>query len=77
LEALLELAARTDPRPLKGRVITALRDQADELRAFKDIATLRPVDVPRPDDAPLDRAGAAAAAREYGMARLAERLQAV
>ncbi len=75
LEALLELAARDDPRPLKGRVITALRDQADELRAFKDIATLRTVGLERPADAPLDRGGAAAAAREYGMARLAERLE--
>jgi DNA polymerase-1 len=75
LEALLELAARDDPRPLKGRTITALREQADELRAFKDIATLRPVDLERPKDAPLDHAGAAAAAREHGMARLAERLE--
>jgi 5'-3' exonuclease len=74
LETLLALAARDDPRPLKGRVITTLRDQADELRAFQDIATLRTVDLQRPADAPLDRAGASAAAREYGMARLAERL---
>jgi DNA polymerase-1 len=75
LETLLQVAARDDPRPLKGRVITTLREQADELRSFKDIATLRAVDLERPADAPLDRAGAAAAAREYGMARLAERLE--
>lgn len=74
LDALLELAAKDDPRPLKGRALTALREQADELRAFRDIATLRPVDVERPADAPLDREGAAAAARELGMARLAQRL---
>jgi len=77
LEALIELAARPDPRPLKGRVVTALREQADELRAFKDIATLRPIDLARPADAPLDRAGGAAAAREIGMLRLAERLEAM
>jgi DNA polymerase-1 len=75
LEALLELAARADTRPLKGRAVVALREQADELRAFRDIATLRPVAVERPADAPLDRAAAAAAARELGMARLADRLE--
>jgi DNA polymerase-1 len=55
--------------------VVALREQADELRAFRDIATLRPVAVERPADAPLDRAAAAAAARELGMARLADRLE--
>jgi 5'-3' exonuclease len=50
--------------------------QADELRAFREIATLRPVDVQRPQDAPTDRAGGAAAARKLGMKRLAERLAA-
>ncbi len=56
------------------RVRGSLREQADELRAFKEIATLRPVDVERPPDRPLDRAGAAAAARARGMNRLAARL---
>lgn len=50
------------------------RDQ-DLLRAFKDIATLRPVDVERPPDTETDRAGAAKAAQELGMKRLAERLE--
>ena len=40
----------------------ALIEQADELRAFKDIATLRDADVERPPDRPTDRAGGAAAA---------------
>jgi hypothetical protein len=53
----------------------ALLDQADELLAFKDIATLRDADVERPPDAPTDRARGAAAARELGMNRLAERLE--
>jgi hypothetical protein len=52
----------------------ALTADPDGLLAFKDIATLREVDLARPADRPLDRAGAAAAARERGMNRLAERL---
>ncbi len=75
LERLIELAqGDTKAAGIKPRAAVALRDQADELRSFKDIATLRPVDVERPADAPLDRAGASAAAREMGMNRLAERL---
>ncbi len=65
------IASAEEQRP---RVAAALRDQADELRAFLDIATLREVHVSRPPDAPTDRAGASAAARELGMIRLAERL---
>ena len=49
-------------------------EQADELRTFKDIATLRTVAVERPPDAPTDFAGAAEAARALGMNRLAARL---
>ena len=49
-------------RALKPRAAAALREQADELRSFRDIATLRPVAVERPADAPLDPAGAAEAA---------------
>ncbi|HEU4977972.1 MAG TPA: 5'-3' exonuclease [Solirubrobacteraceae bacterium] len=73
LEALLEAAQRATA--LKPRVAETLRTQAQELRRFKDIATLRPVDVERPPDAPLDAAGAAAAASERGMGRLAGRLE--
>ncbi|HZA89524.1 MAG TPA: 5'-3' exonuclease [Solirubrobacterales bacterium] len=54
---------------------TALLDARDELRAFREIATLRDANVKRPPDRPTDRAGAAQAARERGMNRLAERLQ--
>ncbi|HYI80418.1 MAG TPA: 5'-3' exonuclease [Thermoleophilaceae bacterium] len=57
-----------------GPEVNSLARQADELRAFREIAALRPVDVERPADAPTDRAGGAAAARELGMNRLAERL---
>lgn len=76
LEALLERAAAFD-LSLPKRAAQSLRDQADELRAFRRIATLQPVDVQRPADAPLDAAGAAAAARERGMGRLADRLAAM
>jgi DNA polymerase-1 len=57
-----------------GRFAGVLRDNADELRAFKEIATLRQLDVELPEDRPLDRDTAAEAARKLGMNRLAERL---
>jgi 5'-3' exonuclease len=75
LEALIAAAAspRTELRP---RVRAALSDDAGALRAFREIATLRHIEVERPPDAPTDWQGAAAAARERGMNRLAERLAA-
>jgi 5'-3' exonuclease len=70
LEELLDNAIR-EPRPkLRG----ALIEGREELLAFKDIATLRDTGVERPPDRPTDWAGAAEAARERGMNRLAERL---
>lgn len=66
------IAAAAGERP---RVAKALTEQADELRAFREIATLRAVDVQLPADRPTDFEGAAAAAREQGMNRLAERLE--
>jgi 5'-3' exonuclease len=57
------------------KVRGALHDQAEELRAFKDIATLRQLDLERPPDRPTDYRGGAAAARARGMNRLAERLE--
>jgi 5'-3' exonuclease len=71
LEALLAL-----PIGLRPRVRQTLEDQADELRAFRRIATLQPAGVERPRDARTDFAGAAHAARERSMNRLAERLHA-
>jgi DNA polymerase-1 len=73
LEAVLEGAVRERPARLSG----ALLDGADELRTFKDIATLRPFRVRRPPNRETDFAGAAAAARERGMNRLAERLDGI
>jgi 5'-3' exonuclease len=72
LEAALDGALRET----KPRVRAALTSQREELLRFKEIATLRDMDVELPADRELDRAGAAAAARERGMNRLAERLEA-
>jgi 5'-3' exonuclease len=62
-------------RERSPRVRGALRDSADELRAFKEIATLRRVPVERPPDRPTDLAGGAKAAHALGMKRLATRLE--
>jgi DNA polymerase-1 len=71
----LEEALEHGVRETKPSVRAALCTQADELRAFKEIATLQDVDVELPPDTPTDYAGAAAAARELGMERLAKRLE--
>jgi DNA polymerase-1 len=71
----LEEALERGVRETKPSVRAALCTQADELRAFKEIATLRDVDVELPPDTPTDYGGAAAAARELGMERLAKRLE--
>src|SRR4051795_741462 len=65
LEAAIAGAIRERPA-----VRRALLDQADELLAFKDIATLRDADVERPPDAPTDRVRGAEAARALRMNRL-------
>lgn len=72
LEAILDNAIRV-PRP---KLRAALLDGRDDLLAFKDIATLRDAGVDPPADRDTDWTGAAAAAREHGMNRLAERLEA-
>jgi len=60
---------------LRPRIADALREQAAELRAFREIAVLQDVAVERPPDGATDRAGGAAAARELGMNGLAKRLE--
>ncbi len=59
----------------RPRTAAALRDHADELRAFADIARLRTADVERPEDRETDLAGGAAVARQFGLNRLGERLE--
>lgn len=67
------IAAAAQERP---RIAAALSENADQLRAFRDIATLRPPAIERPADRPTDLAGGAAAARRHGLNRLADRLEA-
>jgi len=71
LEAALDGALRESSARVRG----ALTDQRDELLRFREIATLQEADVKLPPDRPTDWEGAAAAARERGMNRLAERLE--
>jgi 5'-3' exonuclease len=71
LEAALDGALRESSARVRG----ALTDQREELLRFREIATLQEVDVELPPDRPTELEGAAAAARERGMNRLAERLE--
>lgn len=70
LEGAIAGAGRERPR-----IAQALTAQADELRAFREIAQLRTVAVKRPADRSTDLAGGALAARDLGLNRLAERLE--
>jgi DNA polymerase-1 len=72
LEAILDNAIRERRPALRG----ALIEGREDLLKFKDIATLRDAKIKRPKDRATDWTGAAAAARERGMKRLAERLEA-
>ncbi len=69
LEAALEQAEHD------GEKVNVLARMAAELRAFREIATLQPVEVQVPPDSPTDPRGGAAAAQELGMKGLAERLE--
>ena len=71
LDAVLDGAVRES----KPSVRRALLEDGEALRRFREIATLQAIDVELPSDSPTDMAGAAAAAREKGMNRLAERLE--
>ena len=69
------IAAARKPGSLRPRLAAALTERADELRAFREIATLRTVALERPPDHVTDLDGGARAARRYGLNRLAERLE--
>lgn len=75
LEGVLA-ATESDDRRVRPRATAVLREHAELLRAFKEIATLVRMDVERPADRATDFAAGADAARELGMKRLAERLKA-
>jgi DNA polymerase-1 len=66
------LAGARGERP---RVASALTDNAEQLRTYREIAKLRTVELDRPGDRPTDLDGGARVAREYGLNRLAERLE--
>lgn len=76
LEGVLSAAERKDAG-LTMRTATTLCEKASLLRDFKEIATLRPIKVKLPEDAPTDFATGAIAARELGMNALAKRLEGV
>ncbi len=59
----------------RPRIAAALRDNAELLRAFREIATLRLIDVERPADRSTDHARGAKAAAALGMGNLAGRLE--
>jgi 5'-3' exonuclease len=87
LEVLLSAAgADADPQDsdaaavrassvMRPRIAAALRENADLLRTFKEIATLQRIDVAPAPDRGTDFAGGARVAGELGMRRLAERLE--
>ncbi|MDQ4071426.1 MAG: 5'-3' exonuclease [Actinomycetota bacterium] len=61
----------------RASVRTALLDGRDRLLAFKEVATLRDIELEVPPDRETDYRGGARAARELGLRRLAERLERV
>jgi 5'-3' exonuclease len=68
-------AAGTDSY-MRPRIAAALRENAELLRTFKEIATLVPIaGIVRPPNRPTDFAGGARAAEELGMKQLATRLE--
>jgi 5'-3' exonuclease len=71
LEAVLDGAIRETRPRLRGE----LTEHREDLLVYKQIATLQDARVRRPPDRPTDWSAAAAAARERGMNRLAERLE--
>jgi 5'-3' exonuclease len=79
LEALLKEAERQTANAsigdLRPRSAAVLHENAELLRTFKRVATLVEIDVKRPANTSTDFTAGAAAAREIGMARLADRLE--
>jgi 5'-3' exonuclease len=73
LEDVLDAAQRGDAG-LTLRAAAKLNESAQQLRDYKTIATLVPIDVERPADADTDFVAGAAAATAFGMNALAKRL---
>jgi 5'-3' exonuclease len=66
------IAGADQERP---RIAQSLTDNAQQLRDYREIATLRRTEVELPPDGETDLRSGAQAARGYGMVRLAERLE--
>ena len=67
-------AVRSSPTSERPRIVAALTENAGQLRDFRRIATLVPIDVQHPPDRATDFAAGAEMAGELGMRRLAGRL---
>jgi DNA polymerase-1 len=68
-----ETLAVAPTKKTASAAVRALPEQADLLRIFRDVATVRRVDVARPADTPIDVPSAIAAAKLHGLNRLAAR----
>jgi DNA polymerase-1 len=66
------IAGADQERP---RVRAALTELADQLRSYREIATLQTAELEPPPDRATDLEGGAKAARALGLNRLAERLE--
>ena len=75
LDALLAAVDSGDAGE-RPRIAAALREHADSLRAYREIALLRPPEVSRPADAATNLVAGATAADALGMGALAGRLEA-
>lgn len=75
LDALIAAVADGDAGE-RPRIAASVRDNAAALRAYREIARLRPVEVSPPADAATNLPGGARAASELGMGALAGRLEA-
>ena len=72
-----DAAAVRASKTMRPRIAAALRENAELLREFKQIATLQRIDVEPPASRTTDYARGAGMAAELGMRRLAERLGAM
>lgn len=77
LEAVLDAARHAGGAGsgMSAKIAAALRENAELLLDFKQIATLQQIAVQRPADRPTDFAAGAEAAAAHGMKRLSERLK--
>jgi DNA polymerase-1 len=78
-EALAAVGTVQRPRPapdVRPRVAQSLRENADQLRRYREIALLQLVELEPPADAQTNLEGGAEAARTLGLNALAKRLEA-